>query len=381
MQARLSSSRVSLTAGLLGLVVCGAPLHGLAQDTTKRPAEPSAPVKTRSESPPPGYDGLVARGVAAFDAGRYLDARELMFRAHQLYPNARTARAMGLAAFEAARYSLAVIDFEQALTVARQPMSDTQREEVERLQADANASVARFRLTGQMPGAVLQVDAAPPVWDAGGFLLVDAGEHVLSLQPAGSDTRSLTLRAEGGHWSELDLRTLRVAAREPPSNPWHASVEVPLEPEPAHAAVPATPAGTPPAPESEWLRASAAAATEPRTERSDNLTAVLVASAFGGAAIAAGVSVWQWRVRESEVSEWNSGSCLDRGRSRRANCAAHERAYETAERWSWITAGAALALSAGASTLLWLDGSEDRAHDAGARCIPGALALSCRASF
>jgi hypothetical protein len=352
-------------------------------------------VKGKSESPPPGYTALVARGVTAFEAGRYLEARELMFRAHQLYPNARTARGMGLAAFEAGRYALAVIDFEHALADPRQPMSDTQREEVERLQAEANGSVARFRLTGQLPGAVILVDAEPPVWDAGGFLLVDAGEHSLSLQPAGSDARTLTLLAEGGHWSELDLTTLRIAARQPPPNPWHASAAVPLapeaEPDPApvppaataNAPQPSAPRRAPSAAEPTWSRESVApvATPEPTADGSDDLTTVLVASAFGGAAIAAGVSIWQWRLRESEVSSWNSGACLSGGRQRRENCASHERAYENAERWSWVAAGAAVALTAGGAALLWLDSEEDAERDVAARCVPGALALSCRVSF
>jgi len=393
MGARSSSARLSRIGSLIGwLILSGAPLSALAQDgAPTSPARATAPVNGKSESPPPGYTALVARGVTAFEAGRYLEARELMFRAHQLYPNARTSRGMGLAAFEAERYALAVIDFERALADSRQPMSDTQREEVERLQAEANASVARFRLTGQLPGAVILVDAEPPVWDAGGFLLVDAGEHALSLQPAGSEPRTLTLLAEGGHWSELDLTTLRIAARQPPPNPWHASAATPLasepEPEPAPPAAtaeaPPAPRRTPIAPEPTWRREPVApvATTEPDADRSDDLTTVLVASAFGGAAIAAGVSIWQWRLRESEVSSWNSGACLSGGRQRRENCAAHERAYGNAERWSWVAAGAAVALSAGGAALLWLDGEEGAERDAAARCVPGALALSCRVSF
>jgi tetratricopeptide (TPR) repeat protein len=319
-----------------------------------------------------GYDELVARGVSAFEAGRYTEARELLQRAHLLYPNARTLRGMGLAAFEAEDYAQAGQDFERALAETQNPLDDAQRAELERLQAEADARTARFRLIGQLPGSVLRVDGDPPLMDLAGFLLMDAGTHTVSLQLAGGEERTLALQAEGGQWSDLDLS----AARGPESkNPWVlVAGSAPVPPKAAAqpqltAAVPAAPEAAPPEP---------VAAEAPESDR--GFHDALVPALFGGAAIAAGFAIWQWAERESAVDDWNSDACLDDGGTRAENCAGHKSAYESAQTWAWVAGGTALALSAAAVTLLLIEPG-DRTRETAARCDAGVLALDCRVRF
>ncbi|HKU39955.1 MAG TPA: hypothetical protein VJR89_17465, partial [Polyangiales bacterium] len=138
----------------------------------------------QQRKPAVNYDDLVASGVKAFETGDYTQARALFEHAHRINPNARTLRGMGLAAFQAKHYALAGLDFERALADTRQPLDDAQRDELERLQGAANAATARFRLKGQQPGAVILIDGEPPLIDAGGFVLMDAGTHTIKLQLA-----------------------------------------------------------------------------------------------------------------------------------------------------------------------------------------------------
>ena len=318
----------------------------------------SSGLRAQAQEPASGYDALVAAGVSAFEGGRFDEARDLLQRAHQLKPNARTLRGMALASFGAQHYAQASVDVERALEETQNAVDDQQREELERLQAEANARTARFRLTGQQPGGVILIDGAPPLIDGGGFLLMDAGAHTVVLRLAGGEERSKQVEAEGGQWSDLDVSG---GPRKGQANPWAVApastaplaVEPPAPPEPAVLAKP-----------------------EHRFELRD----ALVPAAFGGAAIAAGFAVWQWSVRESEVDDWNSEDCLDGGRTRAQNCAGHKSAYESAETWAWVAGGIALALSAGAITLLVID-TGDGERDSGARCSAGVLALGCRVRF
>jgi hypothetical protein len=339
------------------------------------------------------YEGLVARSIAAFDAGKFMESRDLLLRAHQLRPNARTLRGMGLAAYEAGKYALAVLDLERALAETRQPMTPDQRAEVERIYDQANALTARYRLMGQPPGAAILVDQSPPLWDAAGFLLLDQGKHELRLKLASGEVRAFEIEAAGGQWVDFDLDPPAPSGSPPPPIAGH-SPWVDREPEkPAPAAAPApvftqprvvriAPTPKPPPPEAP-VRSEPISAPEPESPTSPErvIPRVLGYAALGSAAIAAGISIWQWREREAEVSSWNSDACLDGGRNRRDNCARYERAYERAETWSWVMAGAAVALSAGAvSLLVWMD-DDDHDEAAHTRCVPGAALVTCQVRF
>lgn len=303
------------------------------------------------------YAKLVADAVTAFDNQRYRESRELLSRAHQLRPNARTLRGMGLAAFEAGRYSLALLDLEAALAETRQPMSPSQRREAEKIRAEAASLTARYNLLGMPADGELRVDDEAPVWDSADskrVLLLDQGAHTVTLHSAGESVRSWSVQAQGGQTSDLDLA--------PPS----AAIAVVRAPEPAP---PVGAFGPVPAPASD----------EPAT----GIPNVVAYAALAGAAITGSLAIWQWRRRESEVDDWNSRDCLRRNRTRRANCGEHEAAYQRAEAWAWVAAGATVALSACAVTLLLLNrrGEERQPEAADLVCVPGAAAFACRVSF
>jgi hypothetical protein len=338
--SKVSRAQALPLAWLAGIALFGASARVAAQP---------APEDTEVEAT---YAKLVSDAVTAFDAGKYRESRELLAQAHQLRPNARTLRGMGLAAFEDGRYSLTVLDLDGALAETRQPMSATQRTEVEQLRSEADALTARYRVSGMPPNSELRVDGEEPVWDPAGLLLIDQGAHTVILTLNAGEIRSWSVRAQGGQTSDFDLG--------PPPSAADVAVEAPAAPPVELAVVPApvieetTPTG---------------------------ISNVWAYAAVAGAAVTGSLAIWQWHTRESEVEKWNSDDCLRSRRTRRANCGEHEAAYQRAEAWAWVTGGATVALSAGAVTLLLLNREEHQPQTARPICVPGPAAFACRVSF
>jgi hypothetical protein len=326
-------------------------LFGVCAHVAAQPAPADTPESDAK------YAKLVADAVSAFDSGKYRESRALLADAHQMRPNARTLRGMGLAAFEDGRYSLAVLDLEGSLAETRQPMSGTQRKEVEQLRSQADALTARYNVHGLPPDGVLRVDGEEPVWDTKRLLLIDQGTHTVTLTVNAGEIRSWSVRAQGGTTSDFDLGpppSAAVLASEDSEAPAPSLIEPPASP--------------------------AAPASEPTPTGISNTWAY---AAFAGGAVTGTLAIWQWGTRESEVAAWNrDDDCLRSGRTRRANCGEHESAYQRAEAWAWVTGGLTVALSAGAVTLLLLNRREE--HQPGTArpiCAPGPAAFACQVSF
>ena len=156
-------------------------------------------------------------------------------------------------------------------------------------------------------------------------------------------------------------------------------MELYVEPRGTPVAEPADPRPEPPTRDEVAPPESLNAQSE--TQSGPDPTQIWAYVALGGAAVAGGLAVWQWQVRESEVDDWNSDGCLKGGRSRRANCEAHEQAYVRAERWAWVAASATLALSGVAVALLLSSRDESAPNQTRAQCLPGPVAFACRVDF
>src|SRR5262245_44240118 len=65
------------------------------------------------------YRSAVDDAVSEFAAGRFEEARALFKRAHQLSPNARTLRGLGMTAFELRAYVQAIRELRAALADTR----------------------------------------------------------------------------------------------------------------------------------------------------------------------------------------------------------------------------------------------------------------------
>jgi tetratricopeptide (TPR) repeat protein len=87
----------------------------------------------RSDDVPAGYAEWVREGVLRHNVGDWLKARDAFLRAHRLYPNARTLRALGMVEFDLGDPTSACNHLQLALEHRVRPLSAEQRREVRRL--------------------------------------------------------------------------------------------------------------------------------------------------------------------------------------------------------------------------------------------------------
>jgi hypothetical protein len=146
----------------------------------------------------PEYREAVAEGLAELDRENYLEARRQFARAHELFPNARTFRALSVVSFELRRYADCVAFCEQALASAVRPLDDKQRVETLQLRARARHLTAELTLRVQPNNARVSIDAAEPVALPSKPILLDVGSHQLEFQADGYESQRRALHVEGG---------------------------------------------------------------------------------------------------------------------------------------------------------------------------------------
>ena len=121
----------------------------------------------------PEYLRTVTEAIAEYRLGNWSEAEALFRRAHELNPNARTLRGMGLAAYENRTYVRAVTLLREALEDNRQALSSKQRTEVEQTIERASRFVARYEVSLDPDFATLQVAGNPATLDPSGELWLD----------------------------------------------------------------------------------------------------------------------------------------------------------------------------------------------------------------
>jgi hypothetical protein len=149
------------------------------------------------------YDEALSQAVAAHREQRWLEAHALFERAHQLYPNARTLRGLGISAFEAGQHALALRDLEAALVHAERPLPPDLRQSVEALAAHLRTRVGVYVFRLAPEGAELLIDGEAPLVSPRGEVLLAEGPHRAVVSLAGHVTQTLELDAHGGDRSEM----------------------------------------------------------------------------------------------------------------------------------------------------------------------------------
>ncbi len=144
------------------------------------------------------YRELIDAAITAQESGHYQDARRLFVEAHTLYPNARSLRGMGVAAFQAGDYVQTIRDLEAALVHPEKPLDESLRASAGELLARARARVASITvdLTPADATVTLTVDEAQVRGDQD--ILLEPGPHVLLISSAGFQPQQLTLNAQAG---------------------------------------------------------------------------------------------------------------------------------------------------------------------------------------
>jgi len=226
------------------------------------------------------YRGLLSEAVSEYDARRFEEARALFRRAHDLYPNARTLRGIGMASFELREYVEALRALEASLVDQRRALTAPQRQQVEGLLERTRAFVGRFT-PHLVPadGAQLRVDGAPVALEGDGTLLLSFGRHAVTAEAPGRVTETRELNVIGGERQELSFRLRQLPVEPPPQ------LEPSVVPPP-----PVPPAQTPP---------PVGATPKDGDQRPSHAAAWFVGAGAMAAGSVAG-ALW-WRERSSEI--------------------------------------------------------------------------------
>jgi hypothetical protein len=222
--------RSALLSALLVLFPC--PSRAFAQS-----GEARGPAREQSKEDG-AYKDLIDQALTEFKLKNWPEARVLFRRAHELNPNARTLRGLGVVSFEMRDYQQAVQHLSAALVDGRQPLTDVQRSECDGLLARSRTFVGSYTLRLEPGAAQVTLDGSALVRDQDGLVLVPFGEHTLRGVAAGYQDGMLRVQVQGGERSELMLSLLPagaapVAAIPPPMAPMVANRELPAASEPA----------------------------------------------------------------------------------------------------------------------------------------------------
>jgi hypothetical protein len=209
----------------------------LAPDSARadqKPGRAQPPANALEDEP--AYQRAVEQGLHEYQLGNFSEAKAFFARAHELSPNARTLRGLGMSAYELRDYVEAIAYFEQALDATERPLTPPMREEVVRLLGQARSFITRLTLSLRPSTTEVRVDARPVHPDAAGVILLDPGEHELLFAAPNRDSVTRNLRTDGGETLSMNIAL--------PTPEQAAAAATPL-PVPLTAAAPAASSASP----------------------------------------------------------------------------------------------------------------------------------------
>jgi hypothetical protein len=192
--------RVALPSSVLsGLMLWG--LFGAGLPSNLAAAEPGS----SDDGESPAYRKAIKEGVVEYEARRFEEARSLFRRAHQISPNGRTFRGMGMAAFELRDYVSAVRNLSAALRDSRKPLSEEQRKQTQELLDRSGLFVDVYTLKVTPSHARLIVDGHAPEFEHDGSLLFAFGRHAIEISAPAMEAQTLALNVRGGETKTFNV--------------------------------------------------------------------------------------------------------------------------------------------------------------------------------
>lgn len=149
------------------------------------------------------YRELVRKALVAFDAKHWDEARALFQAAHQLEPNARTLRGLGMVAFEMEDFVGAYRLLRQSLGDSRRALDGSLREQTEALLKRTRLLIGRLRVSVTPEEAALKLDGESIQADEDVWLNI--GLHVLIAEAQGFEQKKLSLDVRNGDDQQLDI--------------------------------------------------------------------------------------------------------------------------------------------------------------------------------
>jgi hypothetical protein len=183
----------------------------------------------------PSYRAAIRDALAEYNARHFEEARILFRRAHDLDPNARTLRGIGMASFELRDYVTAVHALSAALVETRRPLSPDQRAHAQGLLERSRLYVDVYALDVAPAGAIVLIDGHAPDLEADGTVLLGFGSHNIEVSSPGFVLRTFSVNVRGGERKELRVTLERKPpGRAPAYGPAEAQRKPPPFPERAH---------------------------------------------------------------------------------------------------------------------------------------------------
>lgn len=145
-----------------------------------------------AEKETPEYEQAIKTGLQEYKLGHFQEARAAFEKAHAIYPNARTLRGMGFAAFEARDYVEAIRFLRQSLNHEEKPLTDAMRKSVDDILDRALSYVWRGEVDIDPEHASLYLEGQS----------LELEDHQLILNPG---TYEITVRAEGYEPAKLKV--------------------------------------------------------------------------------------------------------------------------------------------------------------------------------
>ena len=158
------------------------------------------------------YRSALKDALAEYDASHFEEARILFRRAHEINPNARTLRSIGMASFELRDYVEAVRTLSASLVETRKALSLDQRAHVQGLLERSRMFVDIYTLKISPADARVLIDGRAPDSEPDGTLLLGFGSHNLEVSKPGFVLRTLVVNVHGGERKDLTMTLERKPA-------------------------------------------------------------------------------------------------------------------------------------------------------------------------
>lgn len=192
--------------GKVGFAVCCALL--LVARSGAIAAESSSASEAKED---PAYRAAIKDALAEYSARHFEEARILFRRAHELDPNARTLRGIGMASFELRDYVAAVHALSAALVDPRKPLTPEQRTHAQGLLERSRLFVDIYSLKVTPSDARVLIDGRAPDYEPDGTVLLGFGSHNLEVSKPGFVLRTFSVNVRGGERKDLSMTLERKA--------------------------------------------------------------------------------------------------------------------------------------------------------------------------
>jgi hypothetical protein len=305
----------------------------------------SYPCAARADERRTAYDEAVRIGLDEYSAGNYPEALAAMKHAHEINPNARTFRGMGVTAFEMREYVDALRYLTAALASNVNPLPPQLRAPTEHLINRTRLNVGSISLDLRpRSGMTLRIDGKPATMEPDGTVAVNIGERTLEFDAPGYAPTTRILTVESG-------------------KPLRATVVLQASSSSPNSDSPPTTGG---------LRAEPPSAPEnAQTLRRVAWWGFGTAGAMTvGGAVALGI-------RELRVRQFQEAGCMT---PLSPECSDQSGRVSTNRVVGIVVLSAAGVLAVGATVLLWKAPRSTSSVQAQARCSVG-LGMSCRLAF